>query len=520
MPFFHSQPVPPRQWIRFFAILLLLIHSPLQAEPTARNIILMIADGAGFNSWQAAAMYQGPSGTPPWHGPQWIHLAVSTYPLSRSMRPGSDSQPDRHLIYDPARAWDPTHGYEWLRSTATDSAAAATALACGVKTYNAAIAWSADNRPLTDRLITRLARRLGKSTGVVTSVPFSHATPAAFGAAVPDRSDYTAIAQQMLTNGLLDVILGAGHPGFDNAGQPIEPRNFQYVGGRDIWQLLQENRHPAGWHLIDKRDDFRRLADGPVPPKLLGVAQVHQTLQQARPGADPADAPFADPPITTVPSLAEMTAVALNALDNNPQGFFLMIEGGAIDWAHHAHQLGRAIEEHLDFQQAVLTVIHWIETHSSWQETLLIITADHETGLLWGPDSDQHPFAPLQDQGPGRLPRARYNSKDHSNSLVPLWARGPGADQLPKYQIGIDPVYGPYIDNTAIYLLMAGQLRQQETFSIAIWGAGGLALLTLAAAIRLQRSVTELPHPHLEKHPDCSRSAPEPRPGHGSAERT
>jgi alkaline phosphatase len=84
----------------------------------------------------------------------------------------------------------------------------------------------------------------------------------------------------------------------------------------------------------------------------------------------------------------------------------------------------------VDFIAAIEAVVRWIETHSHWGESLLIITSDHETGLLWGPGSDKLPFTPLVDQGPGRLPQLAFNAKGHTNSLVRVYARGAGSEGL------------------------------------------------------------------------------------------
>ena len=88
------------------------------------------------------------------------------------------------------------------------------------------------------------------------------------------------------------------------------------------------------------------------------------------------------------------------------------------------------VQEQIDFNLAVEAVVQWVETKSSWEETLVIITADHETGLLWGPNSDKEPFQPLADNGPGKMPGLMYHAKTHSNSLVPVFARGVGAQGL------------------------------------------------------------------------------------------
>ena len=122
---------------------------------------------------------------------------------------------------------------------------------------------------------------------------------------------------------------------------------------------------------------------------MLGTAQVATTLQAARQGAQ-AGEPGADSPRNPgVPDLVTLVRGALNVLDEDPDGLFLAIEGGAIDWANHQNNASRMIEEQLDFIAAMEAVIAWVEANSHWGESLLILTADHETGLLWGPRSDQ-----------------------------------------------------------------------------------------------------------------------------------
>ncbi|MBU0509089.1 alkaline phosphatase, partial [bacterium] len=161
-----------------------------------------------------------------------------------------------------------------------------------------------------------------------------------------------------------------------------------------------------------------------------------------------------------VPTLAEMSRAALNVLrhaDDMNNGIFLMIEGGAVDWANHANQMGRMIEEMNDFNAAVGAVIAWIESNSDWQETLLIVTGDHETGYLWGPGSGSPAtWNPLIDNGPGALPGFRYYSNTHTNSLIPLFAKGVGSPWLIEFATGSDPVRGAYLDNTDIARVVFG----------------------------------------------------------------
>jgi alkaline phosphatase len=448
---------------------------------------VMISDGAGFNSFAAGSMYQGKwdsvknCGTQVYNGPAWKQLAVQTYPLNTSKRPKGTNQQDPEVVYDPAKAWDREKGYDWLKVKYTDSAASATALSTGAKTFNNAINWSDLNQPIKPTL-SELAKSLGRASGVITTVEWSHATPAGFSNAhLVERDQYQDIAQQMLTGGVLDVIMGAGNPDFDNNGQPWKPkkrdektepeksegtpkvitgevsegREYKYVGGKAAWTAIKEARKTPdglyqGYRPVSTKAEFEALCQGKVPAKVLGTAQAATTLQETRTKKD-AKQPDEDTPLNeNVPTLATMTRGALNVLNQNPNGFFLLIEGGAVDWANHSNLASRMVQEQVDFNLAVESVAQWVEANSSWEETLVIVTADHETGLLWGPNSKEEPFQPMVDNGPGKVPSLMYHSKGHSNSLVPAYARGLGAELLDTLIVGTDPVRGKYVDNTGI----------------------------------------------------------------------
>jgi alkaline phosphatase len=147
--------------------------------------------------------------------------------------------------------------------------------------------------------------------------------------------------------------------------------------------------------------------------------------------------------------MSEIMAPALCVLKQDQDGFVLMAEGGAIDWASHGNLSGRLIEEQVDFDKAVEYAVEWIEKHSSWDETLLIITADHETGYLTGPRSDPV-WQPLVNYGVGNLPGMEWHGKGHTNQLVPVFVKGAGAETFVQRATMIDPSVGAYMDNTAI----------------------------------------------------------------------
>jgi alkaline phosphatase len=460
--------------IRWLAIVLAIAAAAVLSVGStawaAKNVIIMVADGSGHNSWLATSMYRGLVGKEVYDQRGWRRFACSTYPLALSQKP-TGRGPDESLVYDPQKAWDATPldagqwsfaGYDYLAATATDSAAAATALATGRKTYKGAINWSDDDRSMRGQSIAEIAKAHGKAAGVVTTVQWSDATPAALGGAHSvNRGNHAQIANEMLDSGCLTVIMGAGNPDYDDDGRPLKAKqnhNYEWVGGRRSWRSLKQGRR--GWTLIESKAAFEALASGPTLPKVLGMAQVGKTLEEKQ-NHDQAM------PIPNVPTLATMAKGAINCLNKNPKGFFLLVEGGAVDWANHANEPERMIEEQMDFLHAVEAVVAWVEKNSSWNDTLLILTADHESGMLWGPESDEVAFDPIQDNGPDRLPGMKHNSNSHTNSLVPLYARGPGSQRFAELVRGTDPIAGvlwrfsgKYVDNTDVFKVMEAEVKR------------------------------------------------------------
>ena len=392
------------------------IQSLVFAAPTdyPQNIIFIIVDGGGFNHFKAAEMYE--KKTPPFEKFP-VRLAVTTYSAGGS--------------YGLKKA---SEDFNYVKTGFTDSAAAATALATGIKTSNGTLGLDINGIRLEN--VIEKCEKLGMSTGVVTTVPFSHATPAGFVAHQQSRNGYEQIADEMINQSDLEVIFGCGNPFFDDDGKKLnKPGSFKYVGSEKIWNSLVEGSADK-WTLIQSRKDFLNLARGNTPKRVLGIAQAESTLQDKRSGKSiiPFDVPFNQ----NVPTLSEMTKAALNVLDDDNDGFFIMIEAGAVDWASHDNNGARMIEEMTDFDNAAETVINWVETKSSWRKTLVIITADHETGYLTVAASGK------------KMPAMEWHTKDHTNSLVPFYAKGQGSKFFAGQVKGKDPLYGSYIDNTDI----------------------------------------------------------------------
>jgi alkaline phosphatase len=422
-------------------------------DKVPKNIIVMIGDGYGYNQLEAGRCYQyGETGRPEYH--TFTRFAMSTYPAEEGAG------------YDPGKAWD---GLEYIRSGATDSAASATAMACGVKTLNGSVGKDAEGNDVPN--VTETADKAGRATGVVTSVMFSHATPACFVTHAPQRGNTQQIAERMIVGSSVDVIMGAGHPLYDASGVlQATPDGLQYVGGPVTWDLLQKGEaggdadgdgEPDRWTLVDTREGFQRLMSGEAPKRVLGVAPTRTTLQLERPG-DPQAPAFAVPFNPNVPTLSEMAMGAINVLEEDPQGFLLMIEGGAIDWAGHANLSGRLIEEVIDFNKTIDSVVEWIESHGGWEENLLVITADHETGQLTGPGADPE-FTPVVCQGKGEMPGMEWHITKHTNSLVPFHVKGAGSEKFASLADETDPVRGAYLDNAEMgkaLMELAGRLPE------------------------------------------------------------
>ncbi|MDO5648571.1 alkaline phosphatase [Paracoccus sp. (in: a-proteobacteria)] len=445
---------------------------PMAAQANiVKNVIMMVSDGASWGTWDMASYWEfGAKGTQVYDNFD-VKLGMTTQPLNTSSRPTYNDTPT--VSYDPALAWDGTPtapgsfaGYDYIKRGYTDSAAAGTALATGTKTYNSGI--SVDNFAQPLAMITEKYKEAGRSVGVVTSVPFSHATPAAFGANNINRSNYGEIASQMVFGGVLDLIMGAGHPYYTDSGIERAPRFANETGSgggytpRSVWENLTGD--DAAMTLIEDRASFEALADGSltVDGRLIGVPMVASTLQYNRDWRlfdyDPST-PTWSAYNTAVPSLATMTTGALNHLGKNDEGFFVMIEGGAVDWAAHANWTEAIIEEQVDFNHSVRNAVNWVEANSNWDETLLLVLTDHGNGMPMGPNSDINPFEPIENRGAGEIPGVRWHYGTHTIENTLLWAQGAGAQELNNHIIGNDPWLaltlghnnGDYIDNTGIF---------------------------------------------------------------------
>lgn len=459
---------------------------------TPKNVILLISDGGGYNQYDIASIYESGQAShqvvvDPKTGaitnvPGDPVQIYETWPVQLSQSHYSASG---RGYYDTNEAWG---SFDWVKEGPTDSAAAGTALGTGVKTNNGILGITPDG----DRLLTlgEQAQAVGKAVGLVTSVPFAHATPSGFIAHNPDRWDNHGIANEIIDSGV-DVVIGGGHPNYTDANKP---RSSHYGEGSWISQADFE-RVSSGqtpFTYIESKSQFEQVAAGEnVPDKLFGLARVAETLQYNRPGLETNNnvLPFTDPFNTDVPSLETAAKAALNVLEQDEDGFFLMIEGGAVDWAGHANQTTRVIEEQIGFNDSIEAVSNWVETNSSWDETLVIITADHETGFLSGPGAGSETgWTPLEGEA-GELPNVTWHSGNHTNSLVPLFAKGTGSDILAARAVNWDIVRGAYLDNTDIGEVIFDFLGHSESGDLNAVGINAAVVRDAAPAGSLRLSV-------------------------------
>ena len=237
----------------------------------------------------------------------------------------------------------------------TDSAAAASAIATGVKTYNGAISVSDEEfaRPLATML--EAAKAQGKSIGVITTTSVSHATPAAFLAHVRDRNMESAIVAEYLDSDA-DIIIGGGERYFVSQGSDAY---FGKAAREDNKNYLQLFRN-KGYQIVNTKQALEQAQSG----KLLALFAANKV-------------PFVIDREESVPNLSESLAKAIELVESNPKGFVLMLEGGRIDHAGHLNDPVGIIHETLEFDQAVDYALQYAKEHP---DTSIIATADHESG--------------------------------------------------------------------------------------------------------------------------------------------
>ena len=309
-----------------YLMLFMLLAVVAQAQQ-AKYVFYFIGDGMGLNQVNTTEMYlgekQGRIGTEP--------LCFASFPVAGMATTFSAS------------------------NSITDSSAGGTALATGVKTYNGAIGVDANKERVMS--VAERAKRAGKKVGVTTSVSVDHATPAAFYGHQPDRSMYYEIALQLPEAGF-DFYAGSGF---------LKPaRTFDKKDAPSIYPIIEQ----AGYTIARGIDEYQAKA---------GDADKMVLIQKD--GTDASSLPYAIDRNEGDMTLAQITESAIDFLSrDNKKGFFLMVEGGKIDWACHSNDPATMVKEVIDMDNAVRVAYEFYKKHP--KETLIVITADHETGGL------------------------------------------------------------------------------------------------------------------------------------------
>ena len=262
----------------------------------------------------------------------------------------------------------------------TDSAAGGTALASDHKTNNAMLGVNPDSIPV--KTVLEALAEQGKKTGIVVTSYVTHATPAAFYAKVPHRKQYEDIAVQMAENPYINLIIGGGMKHFAQR--------------KDSLDLIGRMENELGWKVYDN------LAEVDVTSQKYAVIADTNHMPKA---ADRGD------------FLPRAVKTALKTLDNAENGFFLMVEGSQIDFACHGNDSTWMMDEMLDFDYAVNVALDYAKEKGN---TLVVVTADHETGGLTLPDP----------QGKYTNVVFDYSTGSHTCLPVLVYAYGPGAEQF------------------------------------------------------------------------------------------
>lgn len=261
----------------------------------------------------------------------------------------------------------------------TDSAAGGTAIACGIKTYNAAIGVGNNKKPVKSILEKAVDKKLG--TGLVSTSAITHATPASFIAHQPHRNMYEEIAADFLKTDI-DVFIGGGYNHFTKRKD-----------GRNLVSELEKK----GYTVLQDINLIKNFKFG----KLAGLTALEHNERVA----------------VRKNMLQTATQTALNLLSQKKKGFFLMVEGSQIDWGGHANDITYIVEEMLDFDKTIGLVLEYASKNKN---TLVIVTADHETGGL---------TLNKGDIKVGSM-KAKFTTGSHTGVMVPIFAFGPGAEQF------------------------------------------------------------------------------------------
>ncbi len=384
------------------SIMLLVACGPAQDTEQlpagTRNVILFVGDGLGAAETSLGIQYAR-------------HVEKRELNIESLMRDGNTGY-SLPLPFD---------------SIVTDSAAAATQLATGQAVRNETLGLDPDGYPI--ETIVEWAHERGLGTGLVTNMRINHATPSAF--AVHQGSRYASeqtLMDDLLQEGDVDVLLGGGARTLVPVGTlaseafPGIPGELDGESNREDELNWAEELAGQGYVIVSDAPSLLEAASHAT--KLLGMFSAdHLPYVLDRRQMN----------LSSVPTLAEMTSAALDVLSRNDEGFFMLVEGGRIDWAAHANDAGSMLHEILDFDEAVGKGLEFQRNHP---DTLVLVTGDHGTGGFSFSDGDLGPAAELPlDSGIVYQPSRQYPPMDQLEILFRQNAPYPYILQ----QAGTDP---------------------------------------------------------------------------------
>jgi alkaline phosphatase len=281
-------------------------------------------------------------------------------------------------------------------SLITDSAASGTAMACGIKTENGTIGIDTKNKSFES--ILKICEKKGYNSGIIVTSSIVHATPASFYANVISRAEYQEIAHQ-LSKSDVDFFIGGGEKHFikrnDKKNLINEMKDWEFVTSLD--QFDSSTSKKVGYFI--SYEEPPSLIDGRKPLLDIGLNSI------------------------------------LQKLNSRDEPFFLLVEGSQVDWGGHDNKLEYVTSEYIEFDRAIGVALKFVDENPN---TLLIVTADHETGGL---GITSHNIKKLNS-------KVKFSTKGHTASMVPVFSKGPGS-------IEFSGIY----DNTEIFGKMMLQIK-------------------------------------------------------------
>lgn len=390
----------------------------IQTSDKIKNVIMFIGDGMGPNHVDAGGVFKGSPLCFDVTDENWAYHAYSntdsltsngfTLDTTKSLLRPEENK----TLYDgtpsPYSSEGEKLGASGNITTYTDSAAGGTALATGVKVTNSRLGMNINGQPIEN--LVEIARGLNMKTGVLTSDNIVGATPSSFLVHVGERHLSTDILDGIATS-KADLILARNEDTF--------------INNKTKYETMYKNN---GFDVVYNKSSLKKESN-----KIVGL------FDGVMPKSDP-----------RAPSLEELTGFALDYLDNE-NGFFLMVEGARIDKESHSHQTAVMMQELIGFDRAVETASRWAEGRD---DTLIVVTADHETGGLYYDRSNTSKETIIDD--------IKWLTYNHSRTRVDIAVYGDVTRYIEKNKNKYSTLEGlPYWDNTDIFRLCSEHLSSK-----------------------------------------------------------